>query len=171
MAHLDTPGVDAGTFSTEEVRPRTKPSKSTSRKIVFFPGQYKKPPSLATGFRSLELAHETPARASLVASDVTEESFKVALETWGNSTLYSASATWLEHKLSSRDCQSGQFDTHETAKGVVSFKTSKKRAQNENKKTIHFRREYKEDCEVVCWLNRIDTVSYTHLTLPTKRIV
>lgn len=156
MVHLPEPGPDTGIFSTEEVRLRTKPCASTSRTIAFFQNQYKKPPVLAAGFRSLHLAHETPARAKLVVDNISTSSFRVALETWGKSTLYEASATWIEHKHKARDCQSGHFDTQDNLNEAAKPNSGQKGTQRENAKNIRFQRPFIGDCEVVCWLSRID---------------
>lgn len=154
MVHLDTPGTDTGVFHTEEVRPRTKPSKSTSRTVAFFKDQYKKPPNLAAGFRSLDLSNDAPARANLVADNITASSFKITLETWGNSTLYSASATWIEKKSKARECLFGQFDTKDLSNGSETSKEGG--AERENAKKIKFPHSFEEDAQVTCWLNRID---------------
>ncbi|GAB7351176.1 hypothetical protein MBLNU459_g1625t1 [Dothideomycetes sp. NU459] len=154
MVHLAKPGPDNGIFSTEEVRPKLKPTRSTSRIIQFPRNHYKKPPNLAAGFRSLELSHEAPVRANLVADEISTDSFRVTFETWGNSKLYSASATWIEHKAKAKDCIFGQFDTLD-----VSSKTKTKGTQKENFLNVKFPQPFEGECEVVCWLNRIDMES------------
>ncbi|KAG9546347.1 hypothetical protein KCU61_g9122, partial [Aureobasidium melanogenum] len=157
MVHLDTPGPDTGIFTTEEVRPRSKPCKSTSRIISLPRNHYKEPPNLAAGFRSLDLSCEAPVRANLVADKITTDSFRVTLETWGEkSLLYSASATWIEHKAYAKDCLFGQFDTHDLPENRGA---SKRGAQQENSREFVFPQPFKDDCEVICWLNRIDMAS------------
>lgn len=154
MVHLAEPGPDNGFFSTEEVRPKSKPSKSTSRIIKFPQNHYKKAPNLAAGFRSLDLSHEASVRANLVADEISAESFRVTFETWGNSKLYSASATWIEHKAKAKDCIFGQFDTLD-----ISSKSKTKGPQKEHSMKVEFPRPFESECEVVCWLNRIDMES------------
>lgn len=153
MVHLDKPGPDTGIFNTEEVRPTTKPCLSTSRTIAFPRNHYKKPPHLAAGFRSLHLSHETNARANLVADNITTDSFQITLETWGESTMYAASATWIETKANVKECLFGEFDTQDLADAP---ENKNSQAQRENSKKIRFRRPFKKDCEVICWLNRLD---------------
>jgi len=165
MVHLSEPAPDTGVFHTDEVRPRNKPSKSTSRTIALPGGPdgpyYKSPPNLAAGFQSLELSHEANVRANLVADEISNSQFRITLETWGGSKLYSAGATWLEHKAEARDCLFGQFDTHDIARtskdgGSGVSKASAKLPQPENAQSIKFPRAFKEQPEVVCWMNRID---------------
>jgi len=159
MVHLDKPGPDTGIFHTDEVRPRTKPCKSTSR-IVALPKTkngpyYKQAPNLAAGFRSLNLSCESPVRANLVADQITDSQFRMTLETWGGSRLYSAGATWLEHKADAKDCVFGQFDTHD----LVQRGSTSKRPQQENSTKIRFPRAFKSEPQVICWMNRIDMAS------------
>jgi len=161
MVHLDEPGADTGIFDTKEVRPNSKPCKSTSR-IIGFPKTktgpyYKQPPNLAAGFRSLDLSCDKPIRANLVADKITNSQFRITLETWSGSTLHAASATWMEHKADSKDCLFGQFDTNDLVKAQKS--TTGKRPQQENSQQIKFPRPFKTDPEVICWLNRIDMES------------
>ncbi|KAF1344042.1 hypothetical protein BDV97DRAFT_402995 [Delphinella strobiligena] len=74
----------------------------------------------------------------------------------GKSTLYEASATWIEHKHKARDCQSGQFDTQDNLNEAAKSNSGQKGAQRENAKDIRFQRPFAGECEVVCWLSRID---------------
>ena len=166
MVHLETPGLDKGVFSTDEVRPRDKPAKSTSR-IIALPQAggvpyYKQPPNLAAGFRSLDLSCDKPVRANLVADKISTSNFRITLESWNGSIMYGASATWLEHKSSAKDCLFGQFDTHDmtVSKGAVKApKPVGKPPPQENSKAVKFPRAFKSDVDVVCWLNRIDMAS------------
>ncbi|GAM90260.1 hypothetical protein ANO11243_083020 [Dothideomycetidae sp. 11243] len=153
MVHLATPGPDTGRFDTNEVRPSSKPSKSTSRIIALPRGpsgkpHYKSPPNLAAGFSSLHLSGDRSAiRANLVADDFTVEKFRITIETWGEAKLFSAAATWIEHASSARDCIFGQFDTAD-CKG-----TSK---QQEYSRHVRFPRSFAAPPAIVCWLNRLD---------------
>ncbi|KAL1297039.1 hypothetical protein AAFC00_004630 [Neodothiora populina] len=158
MVHLDKPGLDTGVFRTEEVRPRDKPCRSTSRKVAFFPGQYKKPPKVVAGFRSLDLSHEGPASANLIVDDVSEDSFNIGFRTRVKSTLYSASASWIEHKSSARDCLSGRFDTKELRSEDSKEDPNPRKGDREFAKEIRFKRPFQDECKVVCWLSRINMV-------------
>ncbi|KAJ9624976.1 hypothetical protein H2203_004927 [Taxawa tesnikishii (nom. ined.)] len=145
MVHLDVPGADNGFFSTEEE-------------------PLQKSPNLAAGFKSLDLSCEAAVRANLVVDNISTESFKITLETWGTSTLYSASATWIEHRARARECFFGQFDTQDLPKAAQkaasgASKPAAKPPPQENSKQIKFPRALDRDAEVVCWLNRIDMAS------------
>jgi len=126
-------------------------------------GHYKEPPNLAAGFRMLDLSCDSPVRANLVADRITTSDFRITLETWGNSKLYGASATWMEHKANSRDCVFGQFDTHdvpgESKQASGASKPINTDQPQENAKKVKFPTAFKEEPEVVCWLNRIDMAS------------
>jgi len=184
MVHLSNPARDLGYFSTEEVRPRSKPSPITSRVIAFPRNHYKEPPNVAGGFKLLDLGCKAPGvRANLVGSDISTESFQIALETWDAGVLYAASAQWIEHKAGSRECHFGQFDTRDVKKrssssstarnGVVKKKEQGEEQEEENggdrqplqipqqqewSKRFKFpsKSRGQEPPAVVCWLNRLD---------------
>ncbi|EMD00585.1 hypothetical protein BAUCODRAFT_118342 [Baudoinia panamericana UAMH 10762] len=163
MVHVARSRADNGNFSTEEVRKSSKPCPSTSRLIAFSKGHYKEPPNLAGGFASLNISSEKPIRANLIADSITEDTFRIALETWADSVLYSASATWIEHKANARDCVFGQFDTNYDARKPTASPRKRtshlQAASKKNAQTFSFPRAYKEPPEVICWLNRLDLPS------------
>lgn len=171
MVHLDKPRIDDGHFTTTEVRRRNEPCLSTSRLIAFPKHHYQQPPNLAAGFCSLDVSCERPIRANLVANSITKDNFKVAVETWGESRLYEASATWIEHKATAKDCVFGQFDTQESsetpAKSATapSARVTKKHTVQTDPvpkkygKAISFPNPFKKPPEVICWLNRLDLSS------------
>jgi hypothetical protein len=150
MVHLSKPGRDLGYFCTDEVRSRSQPESITGRTIAFPKNHYKEPPNVAGGFKMLDLSHKAPAvRANLVGSDITPDSFHIALETWDQGVLWAASAQWIEHKAGSKECHFGQFDTRDV-------KT--RGGGQEWKKRFKFPLQFKggENPAVICWLNRLD---------------
>ncbi|KAF2149985.1 hypothetical protein K461DRAFT_281245 [Myriangium duriaei CBS 260.36] len=174
MVHLSTPGPDSGHFDTTEVRPDNKPCKSTSR-IIALPKKasgrphYKSAPNLAAGFSSLHLSGDHQAvRANLVADKITTDQFRITVETWGNAALFSASATWIEHASSARDCVFGQFDTTDVRRdsatagdndnggGKGKRKAPEQEQQQEHARHVRFPRAFTAPPAVVCWLNRLD---------------
>lgn len=171
MGHLSTPALDTGFFSTAEVGSRDEAEPSISRTVALPNNHYQKPPNLAAGFRSLEISCEGPIRANLVADSITTDSFRIAVETWGGSRLFEASATWIEHKADARDCVFGQFDTQDASDNLPraatapDAKTTRKHlvktdlVPKKYGKVFEFPREFKEPPQVVCWLNRLDLVS------------
>ena len=172
MVHLKTPGPDEGHFSTEEVkRNKDKPVLAISRIITLPRNHYKEPPNLAAGFTSLDISRETPIRANLVADNITTSEFRISIETWGNSSLYSASACWIEHAAKARDCVFGQFDTQDMSLAPAisatapHSKITKRHAVRKDPvpkkygKPFLFPRPFEEPPEVVCWLNRLDLSS------------
>ncbi|KAK5757623.1 hypothetical protein LTS12_012225 [Elasticomyces elasticus] len=171
MVHLAKSRPDNGHFSTEEVRRREKPSISTSRPISFAPGQYEEPPNLAAGFSSLDVSCEGPIRANLIADNITKDNFRIAVESWGQSTLFSASTTWIEHKASAKECIFGQFDTQDASSSPAKSATAPKAALTRRMavetepvprkyaKNFDFPQPFREPVEVVCWINRLDMSS------------
>ncbi|KAK3114567.1 hypothetical protein LTR53_006976 [Teratosphaeriaceae sp. CCFEE 6253] len=171
MVHLAKSRPDNGHFSTEEVRRKSKPSLSTSRPISFAEGRYDEPPNLAAGFSSLDISCEGPIRANLIADNITDSGFRISIESWGHSTLYAASCSWIEHKASAKECIFGQFDTQDAsaspAKSATAPKASTTRklavqtdpVPKKYAKIFDFPQPFSEPVEVICWLNRLDMAS------------
>lgn len=176
--HLDRTRQDNGRFSTSEIRKAQEPCLSTSRLIAFPKDHYKAPPNLAAGFSSLDISCEGPVRANLVADSITPTSFRIAVETWGDSTLYEASATWIEHKATAKDCCFDQFDTMSESSPYSATapkaKVTKKHAvitdpvPRKYGKQFFFPRSFSEPPEVVCWLNRLDMASGPELNYKVR---
>ncbi|KAK4552473.1 hypothetical protein LTR86_010316 [Recurvomyces mirabilis] len=173
MVHIAKARLDDGHFSTEEVRRSAKPALTTSRIIAFQKDQYNEAPNIAAGFDSLNISCEGPIRANLIANEITEDTFRIAIETWGDATLYSASTTWIEHKANAKQCIFGQYDTsldkQIPAKPAPSTKSSPVKTQTSKKtpaslpqkcaKSITFPQPFTEPPSVICWLNRLDLPS------------
>ncbi len=171
MVHLAKSRLDDGHFSTEEVRRREKPALSTSRPIAFTPNHYDEPPNLAAGFSSLDVSCEGPIRANLIADNITKDGFRIAIETWGQSTLYAADGTFIERKATAKECIFGQFDTQDASFSPAKSATAPRAATTRKlavqtepvprkyAKRFDFPQPFKEPVEVVCWLNRLDMSS------------
>lgn len=168
MVHLNRTRPDDGHFDTTEVRQEDKPSLSTSRLIAFPRNHYTQAPNLAAGLSSLDISCDGPIRANLIADNLTKDTFRIAVETWGNSTLYSAGATWIEHKATAKDCVFGQFDTQDASQAPAKSATAPKAGitrkhavqtdptPKKYTKSFEFPRAFSEPPEIVCWLNRLD---------------
>ena len=169
MVHLNKARPDNGHFSTSEVRKRDQPCLSTSRQIALPKDSYQKPPNLAAGFSSLDISCEGPIRANLVADNITTNSFRIGVETWGKSTLFEASVTWIEHKANAKACIFGQFDTDDapesSPKAMANARTTKQHAGRKGPflkaydKRLSFPTPFEQAPEVICWLNRLDMSS------------
>ncbi|KAK4548660.1 hypothetical protein LTR36_009571 [Oleoguttula mirabilis] len=168
--HFDRTRPDNGHFSTKEVRAPEEPCLSTSRLIAFPKNYYKQPPNLAAGFSSLDVSCEGPVRANLVADSITTSSFRIAVETWGNSTLFEASATWVEHKATAKETIFQQFDTDSHESSTIASTAPRARITKRHMvytepvpqkygKPFFFPRPFSEPPDIVCWLNRLDLSS------------
>ncbi|KAK5135479.1 hypothetical protein LTR08_005267 [Meristemomyces frigidus] len=169
--HLGQARPDDGHFSTIEVREREEPCLSTSRLIAFRKNQYTVPANLAAGFSSLDISCEGPIRANLIADSITTSAFRIAVETWGHSTLFEAGATWIEHKATAKDCVFGQFDTQDLSEAPAASATAPRAKTTKRHlvltepvprkygKPFFFPKAFREPPEVVCWLNRLDLAS------------
>ncbi|KAI9698893.1 MAG: hypothetical protein M1820_007314 [Bogoriella megaspora] len=174
MVHLSTPQPDTGHFTTLSVRPSTKPSSTVSRTIRFPSNHYTRSPNLAAGFSALDLSSSSSAvRANLVGANITKKTFKILVETWGDSTLHRADATWIEHAKGARECQFGQFDTRDAEEGDAEHEArggtkdgsgeregkGRRELPQEHSLYIEFPHPFKEQPTVIVWLNRLDLKS------------
>lgn len=86
--------VDSGRFSTKDVRKRTNPREKTSSRTKF-KKRFEKSPTVIAAITSIDAAGNADLRINLNISNVDREGFTWNFETWGDSTLYAASAHWI----------------------------------------------------------------------------
>ncbi|KAG0641497.1 hypothetical protein HOY80DRAFT_1111997 [Tuber brumale] len=101
-----------GSWNTQEIRPWDRPQLETS-KIIAFAKPFVAPPRLPLGFNYLDISKDANIRAVATASDITKESFKARINTWGDTTLWSAGASWFEVSPGHLEYQTGEFSTEE----------------------------------------------------------
>lgn len=87
--------VDSGTFSTSDVRPWNDPKSKNSKRIEFKKGWFKNPPTVLVSLRMLDMAGNADLRIRVDATDVDKDGFTCHLDTWDDSTLYGAGASWI----------------------------------------------------------------------------
>lgn len=86
--------VDCGTFSTTSVRKKSDPRPRTTG-TVKFRQIFQKVPTVLSALSSIDAAGNADLRVKVTIGDVTREGFRWTLETWDDSTLYAASASWI----------------------------------------------------------------------------
>ncbi|KAG0641499.1 hypothetical protein HOY80DRAFT_721599 [Tuber brumale] len=101
-----------GYWNTQDVRPWDRPQLETSN-IITFAKPFVAPPRLPLGLNSLDIRNDTNIRVVATASEITKESFKARISTWGDTTLYSAGASWLEVSPSHLEYQTGELSTQD----------------------------------------------------------
>ena len=140
---------DAGQFNTQEVRPWNQP-RTTNATEKYFYEKYPSVPALPLGLTMLDIDAGANIRVSAVAQNITQEKFTASLNTWADTTLWSAGLTWLEASPRFTYLRTGTFHTGEIRPWNA--------PQLENKKRITFATPFKDaqPPKIVCFLNLLD---------------
>lgn len=139
---------DTGSFSTTEVR--LKQVKGAVQRQVF-EKRFDLPPAVAVGLTSLDIAGTTDVRVTAFADKITTVSADVHINTWSDTTLYSAAATWFKAAANDPDFQIGQVSTLDSGKPT----------QGHMAIPVTFDRSYSVPPQVVVWLNSFE-MGYDH---------
>ncbi|WYZ38153.1 hypothetical protein EsH8_III_000067 [Colletotrichum jinshuiense] len=89
----DQPGVTSGKFSTDDVRPWHKPQAENSNTFNF-PVGFSKTPKVIMAIDSLDYDHSKNLRVRLSTSSVTNTGITWHLQSWWDSVMYSAGASF-----------------------------------------------------------------------------
>ncbi|KAG8903016.1 hypothetical protein FRB99_003823 [Tulasnella sp. 403] len=108
-AHLE---YECGQFSTLEDHTSTDPQVQTSRRINFS-RPFATPPKIIAFFTRLDLGSETSWRAKTYTSEVDARGFTIHIDTWGDTTLYSATAGWVAYPEDREHVFSGAASTND----------------------------------------------------------
>jgi len=101
-----------GSWKTQEVHSWDNPQKETTKEVTF--GKpFVAPPRLPLGFNELNISRQSNIRAYANAKNITKEGFTASLNTWGDSILYSAGASWFELAPGYLEFQNGEFSTED----------------------------------------------------------
>ncbi|EJD44580.1 hypothetical protein AURDEDRAFT_125148 [Auricularia subglabra TFB-10046 SS5] len=123
------PGYQTGRFNTVEDHPWYLPQQNTSRRITFA-RPYAAPPRVVVWLNSLDMDRSRGWRISATATAVTATGFTLNLNTWADTILYSAGATWVAYPSESTGISSGVYSTYDvrnwnppqlTTSGTVAF--------------------------------------------------
>jgi len=89
------PGVVSGSFNTSDVRPWDQPRAETSGMVAFPGGGFARSPLVALALNTMDIRSGTNLRIVASASDITPTGLRWHLNTWGDTTLYSAAASYI----------------------------------------------------------------------------
>lgn len=139
--------VNKNTFNTTEIRPWEQPQSQNPVQIDFVV-PFAQSPNLAIGINSMDLSENSNIRLNAFANEVLTTNFRIHLDCWADTTVWSAGATWLEVAQDDPDIQIGKWgtqDDHPWSQPQVA--TSAK---------ITFPRPYAAPPNVVLWLHQVD---------------
>ncbi|KAG8907396.1 hypothetical protein FRB99_004421 [Tulasnella sp. 403] len=108
-AHLE---YDCGEFSTSEDHPWTNPHVKTARRIDFS-CHFITPPKVIVFFTQLDFKGQMSWRAKTYTSDIDVEGFTIHIDTWADTTLYSATAGWIAYPEDREHVFSGTASTND----------------------------------------------------------
>ena len=86
--------VESGKLSTNDVRKRTNPRPKTSARVKFRQ-RFTQPPTVQAALNMIDAAGNADLRVDLKIENIDREGFTWILETWDDSTLYAAGASWI----------------------------------------------------------------------------
>jgi hypothetical protein len=89
------PGVISGSFNTSDVRPWDQPRADTSGTVTFPGGGFAGPPIVALALNVMDIRGGTNLRIVASTSEITSSGLRWHLNTWGDTTLYSAAASYI----------------------------------------------------------------------------
>lgn len=106
------PSYQTGQFSTTEDHPWEQPQLSTSRTIVFT-RPYAVPPEIVVWLSMIDMERTRNWRISAFATDVTATGFTININTWDDSLIYEATASWVAYPSGMPGVWSGVYHTYD----------------------------------------------------------
>lgn len=105
----DDPDIQTGRYTTTQDHPWSESQKSTSRRIAFA-HPYATPPKVIVWLDAVDSGPGRNVRVRTWADQIDATGFTIHVDTWADSNLWSAGASWLAHSADRRDVRSGQFE-------------------------------------------------------------
>ncbi|CAH0032818.1 unnamed protein product [Clonostachys rhizophaga] len=143
---------DQGELSIDPEIRTGYPLTALNSKAVSFVPPYHDVPRIAVGLKSLDIGNSGHIRIRAQAVEVTEDEFVVNVDTWMDTQLFNATATWIEFGPEDSDYQVGEFNTR-----------SSQPPQPDENEVRRYRKHfsfssgtYSEPPNVVVWLSALD---------------
>ncbi|PSR76915.1 hypothetical protein EW026_g6083 [Hermanssonia centrifuga] len=106
----DDPDFQSGRYYTIDHQQWSKPQVSTR---IVFKRSYPSPPKVVVWLDTIHTDANTNCRAHVYPSDVATDGFTLHLDTWHDTKLHLAGATWVAHSSDRTDIHSGSFCTED----------------------------------------------------------
>ncbi|KAI5868233.1 hypothetical protein GGS23DRAFT_544604 [Durotheca rogersii] len=87
------------------------PAEKTNAARITFPHEYAQPPRVIVWLNQIDMRGDRNCRIFARADEITRDGFTIRLETWGDSVLHGARASWIAHRSDMRGVASGTFGT------------------------------------------------------------
>ncbi|KAF9069548.1 hypothetical protein BDP27DRAFT_1363247 [Rhodocollybia butyracea] len=108
----DNHDFQCGTFNTMEDHDWTKPQKLTACKIVF-PCHYTSPPAVIVFLTSMDIGYQKNLRVKTYTTDVQADSFTVHIDSWADTSIWSAGIAWFAYPKDKKNISSGTYSTND----------------------------------------------------------
>ncbi|GLA25390.1 hypothetical protein CBS147346_2907 [Aspergillus niger] len=99
-----------GNFDTLELHPWNE-AKPQNRKRVVLERSFAEPPKVLVWLQGFDMDKRKDWRIAVHASNISSEGFDIHIDTWGDSILYSASASWIAYPADKEGIFSGVVDS------------------------------------------------------------
>ncbi|KAF8600143.1 hypothetical protein BDV93DRAFT_496966 [Ceratobasidium sp. AG-I] len=95
IAHSSTrSNITSGNFNTMDIRPWNKPQLKNCTNITF-DKKFERAPRVLAALNWLDISNKTNLRINVTTEDITKKGVKLNLDSWCDTILYSAGASWL----------------------------------------------------------------------------
>ena len=148
-----------GSWNTREVR-SPRESQLVTTKNITFAKPFSAPPRLPLGFNTLDLGNHANIRVMANAGNITKEGFTASLNTWADSMVYFAGASWLELAPGYLEYQCGEFSTEDDHPW--------NKPQMETSRRIYFGRPFINPPKVIVFLKQLDMEKGRNCRVVTK---
>ncbi|KAG8845810.1 hypothetical protein FRB96_002269 [Tulasnella sp. 330] len=99
-----------GVFSTNDDHPWNQPKTETCR-IITFEKPFAEPPKIVLWLKELDIDKSHNWRVKTYADNITKTGFTLHIDTWGDTILYTGTATWIAHPANRTNIASGTYNT------------------------------------------------------------
>jgi hypothetical protein len=139
--------IQWGNFNTMEVRSWDDPQMKAS-KVITYARPFSSSPNIVVWLYSLDMKKSHNWRLTAYVSEITATSFRIHIDTWGDSVLYSAGATWIAYSGDNPNITGGAFNTGEVRPW--------NKPQAKQRKNLDFPKPFNVNPKVFVALNTID---------------
>ncbi|KAK3369907.1 hypothetical protein B0H63DRAFT_497148 [Podospora didyma] len=105
------PDYQSGSWSTEDDHPWSSPQETTSKRITFSRPFASAPPKVVVWLNKIDILGSKNYRVKAFATDISTTAFTLHLDTWSDTTLYRAAASWIAYPASKQGVASGSIST------------------------------------------------------------
>ncbi|GKZ24976.1 hypothetical protein AbraIFM66951_000480 [Aspergillus brasiliensis] len=153
------PLIQTGIFDTEEKRDWTKPQLKNSKSVTFAK-PYHAPPKVVCFLRYLDLEKGKNWRIKTYASEVTTTGFTINIDSWSDTVMYRATASWIAYPQDAHGLDSGRF----SAVDIRPWQNP----QHDNSKAVTFTKSFSKAPKMFIALDEFDYDAAKNLRLKTS---